>query len=405
MKEDQKSEIKKLHRSCPVCSGKYGAALHRIAMLLPDDVPIPGEYDVVCCSDCGFTFADADGSQKMYDAYYKNNNDYSCSALLKTGITESMNKARYQLLGRYVARDARILDVGCGSGSLLKLLKEKGYKNLYGLDPSRDSIEGLRAQGIRGEVKNIFDEIADEHKHSFDVVMSTAVIEHIYDINRFLEQLLGYLVPANGRIYIDAPAVEGFGQIYRSRANYFNQEHINYFSLTSLDNMLAKYGCERKSLEAESVVMVHEEQPEMSITAVYAHTGQKAGWKKDTVSKRSIKDYFVQDREKEQADAQKIQRFIRDSGLRILIWGTGAYTMQLLCSMPQIHERIAGFIDSNVMKTGRRILGKEVYAPQRLLHDAMPYPILICSMLNAGDIEKQIQAMGIANRYLSVADS
>ena len=41
------------------------------------------------------------------------------------------------MVGRHVSDyDARILDVGCGTGNMAQVLHQMGYNNLEGLDPS-----------------------------------------------------------------------------------------------------------------------------------------------------------------------------------------------------------------------------------------------------------------------------
>ena len=50
------------------------------------------------------------------------------------------------LLERYVPRDARILDYGCGYGRLTARLAELGYRDVHGVDPSHALIERGRRE-------------------------------------------------------------------------------------------------------------------------------------------------------------------------------------------------------------------------------------------------------------------
>jgi SAM-dependent methyltransferase len=50
------------------------------------------------------------------------------------------------LLERYVPREARILDYGCGYGRLTAQLVELGYGDVHGVDPSRALIERGRSE-------------------------------------------------------------------------------------------------------------------------------------------------------------------------------------------------------------------------------------------------------------------
>ena len=72
-------------------------------------------------------------------------------------------------------------------------------------------------------------------------MVSTSVIEHIRDLTGYLEHIQAFLKP-EGYFLVDAPAVEGMPQRLFPVPNYFNHEHINYFSKTSLDNLLGAPG-------------------------------------------------------------------------------------------------------------------------------------------------------------------
>ena len=52
-------------------------------MIIPEDMPIPSQYDVVSCRQCGFCFADVEANQDDYNLYYRNSNDYSQTSDLK----------------------------------------------------------------------------------------------------------------------------------------------------------------------------------------------------------------------------------------------------------------------------------------------------------------------------------
>lgn len=76
---------------------------------------------------------------------------------------------------------AKILDVGCGIGQMVKTLRELGY-DAYGLEP------GGRFNDIESETKQFIhncytDEYAKITNNTFNVVMSFGVIEHVGTID------------------------------------------------------------------------------------------------------------------------------------------------------------------------------------------------------------------------------
>ncbi|MBI2600878.1 class I SAM-dependent methyltransferase [Candidatus Daviesbacteria bacterium] len=102
------------------------------------------------------------------------------------------------------SKDANtILDLGCGEGTRLNLLKGSG-KRLVGIDISDKAIEmaRLKYKGIefvQGDLENLpFDE--DE----FDLVYSAFVLEHLVDPMKVLNQALKVL-KKGGKIVLLAP--------------------------------------------------------------------------------------------------------------------------------------------------------------------------------------------------------
>lgn len=173
--------MKKLIRRCPICNNEYGEVYKTIKMKLPQDVRLPDEYDVVTCEKCGFAYADVDATQDTYNTYYSCNNMYSADAKLKEKIVDTIADEREVFFEKNISKKAKILDMGCGSGALLVKLKKKGFYNLFGMDPSQESIDIIQKYGISAQRGNVFGDIPQELLHKFDIVCFTAVLEHIYE--------------------------------------------------------------------------------------------------------------------------------------------------------------------------------------------------------------------------------
>ena len=83
--------------------------------------------------------------------------------------------------------NAKILDVGCGSGTLAHFWKEQGY-NITGVDISAKSLGITRGKGVycvEGDVtKRLpFDD------NTFDLVYSDGLLEHFVDPEHVLEEI------------------------------------------------------------------------------------------------------------------------------------------------------------------------------------------------------------------------
>jgi SAM-dependent methyltransferase len=87
-----------------------------------------------------------------------------------------------QLVRRHFPSDksCRVLDLGCGQGSLLYVAAQEGYRNLSGVDGSAEQVAVAHALGIT-EVRqaDLFSHIREQAPAAFDVVITYDVIEHL----------------------------------------------------------------------------------------------------------------------------------------------------------------------------------------------------------------------------------
>ncbi len=108
-----------------------------------------------------------------------------------------MPRIAYNYIGLYCTKDSGILDLGCGDGYLLHLLKEMGYTDLTGLDKFSNVCieeEGFSIQA--GVVK--------ETDRKFDFIMLNHSFEHMDNPQEVLEDIDKRLV-SGGRCMICIP--------------------------------------------------------------------------------------------------------------------------------------------------------------------------------------------------------
>lgn len=100
-----------------------------------------------------------------------------------------------------------ILDLGCGNGHLANFLIDQGY-NVYGTDASVKGIAIARQkQPERFFVQDLSsDELpAELREKSFDTIISTEVIEHLYDPRLFVDFCRRILADQKGELIITTP--------------------------------------------------------------------------------------------------------------------------------------------------------------------------------------------------------
>ncbi len=118
-------------------------------------------YDVAVCAACGFVYADTDATQADYDRFYAEHSKYEDAKTGTGGVDNPLDWKRQQETARQIADvlgDAKlsVLDVGCANGGLLKALKDLGYENLCGIDPSPACVENTRRIGVEARRGSLF---------------------------------------------------------------------------------------------------------------------------------------------------------------------------------------------------------------------------------------------------------
>lgn len=103
-------------------------------------------------------------------------------------------------------RSSRIIDAGCGNGSLVHWLQERGYDNTSGVDGSPDQIEAGKALGIKNlEAINLVTHL-QSCPDTFDLIFLRDVVEHFdkADVLPLFRVCRSALRPS-GRLVIQVP--------------------------------------------------------------------------------------------------------------------------------------------------------------------------------------------------------
>jgi 2-polyprenyl-3-methyl-5-hydroxy-6-metoxy-1,4-benzoquinol methylase len=78
----------------------------------------------------------------------------------------------------YFAGRRDVLDIGCGRGEFMELMREAGV-SARGIDLSQESVEVCRGKGLAAETADLFAYLADLPEASLDGIFSAQVVEHL----------------------------------------------------------------------------------------------------------------------------------------------------------------------------------------------------------------------------------
>lgn len=147
-----------------------------------------------------------------------------------------------------------ILDIGCGNGSLARILEQNGYENIYGTDASAQGIEIAKRNGEnRFFVQDLnSSELPDDLKAvPFKVIISTEVIEHLYNPDEFIVFCKNILLKNGGGELILSTPYHGylknlilsvFNKWDHHHTVFWQGGHIKFWSKKTLSQLLTNHG-------------------------------------------------------------------------------------------------------------------------------------------------------------------
>ncbi|MBP1152812.1 class I SAM-dependent methyltransferase [Methylocaldum sp. RMAD-M] len=135
---------------------------------------------------------------------------------------------------------ARLLDVGCGNGTFLRLASRMGWE-VHGLEPDPSAAAAARSAGLQVQEGHL----PDTHLPSdyFDAVILSHVIEHLHDPIRSLQEVYRILAPG-GKLYACTPNLES--PLHRRFTRHWRglepPRHLVLFNLRSLVSVCRRSG-------------------------------------------------------------------------------------------------------------------------------------------------------------------
>lgn len=107
--------------------------------------------------------------------------------------------------GRTVFSSKDVLEIGCGSGKFLELLRQIPSFNTIGIDTAVTSVEECQRKGLEVYCNSI-EQFSQkrEHRSRYDYIVSFHCLEHVGDPKGFVRTMLLLLKPG-GEIFLSTP--------------------------------------------------------------------------------------------------------------------------------------------------------------------------------------------------------
>jgi 2-polyprenyl-3-methyl-5-hydroxy-6-metoxy-1,4-benzoquinol methylase len=193
-------------------------------------------FDVVRCEDCGYSYFNPSPTEESLKYYYE---DYMAHVHEKPGVLERLYYHFFRGVPG-IRPPGKLLDVGCGNGKYLDVMRSKGWK-VVGVD------QGPGCTFAKNELKlEVYDgHLWDFHfeDNSFDVVTLWFVIEHIWDPIKLLTECNRILKPGGVIILSTLNSASFESRVFkRYWWHLLSPEHVSQFDPHSLTVLAEKTG-------------------------------------------------------------------------------------------------------------------------------------------------------------------
>lgn len=173
--------------------------------------------------------------------YYNNKEQYSPSG-------ERVRRV-VQILGDDI-QGKKILDIGCGDGTMGKALKEKGAI-VVGTDISKKAVEKAAHVLDTTFVLDVEGDNLSTINNDFDIIIASEVIEHLFDSKNFLLNMKSRM-KKDSKLVLTTPnflmwtnrVKMFFGKFEYTETGFLDEGHIHFFTYDSLKKLLALTGFE-----------------------------------------------------------------------------------------------------------------------------------------------------------------
>lgn len=233
-----------LYESCPNCNNK-----NILPVINAKDYTVSGEqFEIWECKNCTQRFTQNIPGNEEIGKYYQSENYISHSDTSKGFINNIYHKVRKRtlvqkrkLIENITGEKAgNILDVGCGTGAFLDIMKTAKW-DITGLEPDKTAREkALELYGLNLDTPEKFYELPVK---TFDAITMWHVLEHVHDLHNYIEQLKKLLKP-DGKLFIAVPNYTCYdAKVYKEFwAAYDVPRHLYHFSPQSMKTLLELHG-------------------------------------------------------------------------------------------------------------------------------------------------------------------
>lgn len=157
---------------------------------------------------------------------------------------------------KQIEENAKLLEIGCGSGKFLDRISQI-TKNVVGIELNSVAANQARKKGFDVQTK-LVEDYCKEKSSTFDMVCAFQVLEHVADVNLFIDSSLKLLKP-NGKLVFSVPNNEPYYQRFsKFEVRNLPPHHMGLWNLNAFKKLCEFYNMDLDTFEytGESGVLV-----------------------------------------------------------------------------------------------------------------------------------------------------
>ncbi|WP_022761362.1 class I SAM-dependent methyltransferase [Butyrivibrio sp. AD3002] len=384
-------------RDCPICSHQEFSVISEIKLVNFDANNHLFDNQVIKrCKKCGFVYHDGIDFSKLDEHYstYTSKAAVRIAPMTDDELVLNSNMVKFIEHHLEIDKEAKILDVGCGYGWVLGLLKDRGYVNIHGIDTDAPLI---------GELGKYYDVRAGncettipEFEGSFDVIIIKMVMEHLLDPRKAVGNMRKWL-KTGGYLAIEVPDCS----LYEETAffpGYFqsvNMEHINNYSIHSLCNLMNEWRLvASESTDSQGIFPV--------LRAAFKKMNDS--YSEDITYCPNDAAHILQSMNSFNLKSERLKEILdglAETREKCIVWGCSAYTRGLLTYTKLRECNIAYFVDGNSALQEKKLIGKEIKNPLEICDSE--FTIVVPGKTSKKSILASIEKLNLKNKILCLS--
>ena len=217
-------KYKTQYRVCPLCSCDEGEIFVTL-----------NQINISVCNSCNMAFSDCSEIDVINANKHNNESFYTYlknePIFTKVYFDSIIRKIKKKLKNQTI----KLLEFGCGDGRFLLQAQNQGIQS-FGIDFSPYSEIAKKKFNLNIDV-NILDN-SNFLNQKFNIIVSHATFEHLYDPKSILQKLVSMLEPDGLLLIFGIPNFYSLNiQLFRNFHYNSPPGHINYFTTETLKNI------------------------------------------------------------------------------------------------------------------------------------------------------------------------